>query len=68
MVTDIVFEENVDVLEGNDKAIYQAAIKLLHDTLEDALENCGTCLKNFENLASLLIGIETTMQSVSQQL
>lgn len=42
MITSIAFKANKDMLEGRDKAVYEAAIKVLVNTLKSANDNAAT--------------------------
>lgn len=68
MVSAIAFKQGTDELTGNNKAIYQAAIKVLYNTLKAGLLNCKAIKLNLDTLSSQLIGIETTMGSLSTSL
>lgn len=68
LVSAIAFKQGTDELTGSNKAIYQAAIKVLYNTLKAGLLNCKTIKLNLDTLSNQLIGIETTMGSLSTSL
>jgi len=46
----MAFEDGVEEMQGNDKAVYQAAIKVLYNTLKSATANLENCKDNLNTL------------------
>lgn len=59
MITSIAFKANKDMLEGRDKAVYEAAIKVLVNTLKSANDNAASTQDKLYTLTSQLVNIET---------
>lgn len=68
MITAIAFKKGQDMLEGREKAVYQAAIKVLVNTLKSGNNNAAVIQKKLYVLSSTLIEIETQMQQVAHRL
>lgn len=56
------------MLEGRDLTIYEAAIKVLVNTLKTANTNCESAATKLDDLSSDLIKIDTTMQATAESL
>jgi hypothetical protein len=56
------------MLEGRDLTIYEAAIKVLVNTLKTANNNCEAAATKLDDLSSDLIKIDTTMQATAEAL
>jgi hypothetical protein len=56
------------MLEGRDLTIYEAAIRVLVNTLKSANENCAQAATKLDELASKLIAIDTTMTATAATL
>jgi len=68
MITGIAFKNNEDMLMGNSKKIYEAAIKVLVNTLKSGNDNCAAAEAKLNTLSKQLITIETEMKSVADRL
>lgn len=68
MITSIAFKNNEDMLMGSSKKIYEAAIKVLVNTLKSGNNNCAQIQEKLNVLSKQLITIETEMTAVSDRL
>jgi len=68
MITSIAFKAKQDMLEGRNKAIYQAAIKVLVNTLKSGNNNAAQIQQKLLKLSDQLIEIETKMQATATAL
>jgi len=68
MITGIAFKNNEDMLMGSSKKIYEAAIKVLVNTLKSGNENCAQIQEKLNVLSKQLITIETEMSGISDRL
>lgn len=53
------------MLEGRDLMIYEAAIKVLYNTLKSANNNCEDAAKKLNALTESLIDISTDMETTA---
>jgi len=68
MITSIAFKNNEDMLMGSSKKIYEAAIKVLVNTLKSGNANCAQAQEKLNTLSKQLIKIETEMTAISDRL
>jgi len=68
MITKIAFKKNQDMLEGREKSIYEAAIRVLVNTLKSGNNNAGVIQEKLYKLSTALVTIETQMKAVSDRL
>jgi hypothetical protein len=68
MISGIALKNNVEMLDGKDKRLYEAAIKVLIKTLESANENAGRIRTKLNAVATDLNKIQTTMGAVAERL
>jgi len=60
-ITKIAFMHHEDMLTGSNLKIYNAAIKVLYNTLKTANVNAGDCRDKLEALTTELKGIAAVM-------
>jgi len=68
MITAVAFKKNQDMLEDREKSIYEAAIKVLVNTLKSGNNNAAIIQEKLYTLSQQLITIETQMTAVSDRL
>lgn len=68
LISRVAFKSGAEMLEGRDLMIYEAAIKVLYNTLKSANKNCEDAAIKLNALTESLIDISTDMETTAQSL